>query len=591
LSDRRPVGAGSETDNLPAPCLAGKVDTSLNTWDDTVDGRGGTIPVRDEIADEIQKRLGRPRRSRPRSTIREVHLSFAWRWQALRHGRRKMDVVDPLRYPDGHSAHLSRRRVLQYGAAAAALGAIGPWNAALGATARAKRVREAGALHYPGRRVGEFTGAFPFDHIVMVMQENHSFDNYFGMLPVSGQPKADGFTFNKREEPTNWNPLGDERMYVFPQAGAIGTQESGSQSWNDTHIQMAGGAMSGFATTGPGSMGYYTEDDLPFYYSLAKTFTVANHWFCSSPCQTYSNRRFLMAATSSGVIETSTSNVTVYPKNGTIWDQLSKHHISWANYFSDAPTTALILDTEFRHPTHLRRIEQFYLDAATGHLPAVSLVDCNMGAIQGEVPSIVGKLPAPIPTFASSPDTVVKTTCESEENPEDVQLGEAFVARVVNALMSGPKWDRTLMVWFYDEHGGYYDHVPPARVHAPDAQKPDLVAGDLPGDFRITGVRIPAVVVSPYARKHDVTNVVHDHTSVTATIEKQWNLPALSRRDANAATIEDFLDLRRPTFYDPPSLAKPANASKELLEGYLHGQPPPPSPAQTTPKGGTKAKE
>ena len=77
-------------------------------------------------------------------------------------------------------------------------------------------------------------------------------------------------------------------------------QDSGSQSWNDSHLQIDGGAMDGFADDRPGSMGYYTEDDLPFYYSLAKTFTLANRWFCSAPAQTYPNRRFLMAGTASG---------------------------------------------------------------------------------------------------------------------------------------------------------------------------------------------------------------------------------------------------------------------------------------------------
>ncbi|HVT22368.1 MAG TPA: alkaline phosphatase family protein, partial [Mycobacteriales bacterium] len=116
--------------------------------------------------------------------------------------------MDRLRYPDGHTAHLSRRRVLQYGAAAAAVGAVGPWQGARASTRHAHRIREAGSVPFKGRPVGKFTGVFPFDHLVIVMQENHSFDNYLGMLPVCGQPKADGFTFNKREEPVNWNPLG-----------------------------------------------------------------------------------------------------------------------------------------------------------------------------------------------------------------------------------------------------------------------------------------------------------------------------------------------------------------------------------------------
>ena len=481
----------------------------------------------------------------------------------------------------------SRRSVLRAGlgaasaaAAASALGSVGLSAARAGAAT----VRGPGAVPYPSLPLGQFTGAFPFDHLVLVMQENHSFDNYLGMLPVSGQPKADGFTFNKAEEPINWNPIGNERMYAYHQSGAIGAQDSGSQSWDDSHLQIDGGTMEGFAGTGPGSMGYYTEDDLPFYYSLANTFTLANRWFCSVPAQTYPNRRFLMAGTASGIVSTDLDNIDIYPANGTIWDQLSTYNIPWKNYFSDAPTSAIILDTIFRHPANITSIAEFFADAAAGTLPAVSLVDCNMGAIQGEVPSVVGELPQPVPTFASTPDLMIETTCQSEENPEDVQLGEQFVASVVNAVMASPAWQRTLLVWFYDEHGGYYDHVKPPAAIAPDNIAPDISSTDQPGGYNQYGIRIPAVVVSPYSRKHDVTNVVHDHTSVLATIEQQWNLPALTYRDANARNLVDFLDTSVMTFGEPPELAAPANPLPELIQGY-QGQPVPPSPASTTPAG------
>jgi phospholipase C len=291
-----------------------------------------------------------------------------------------------------------------------------------------------------------------------------------------------------------------------------------------------------------------------------------------------------MAGTASGIVSTDIDNVTVYPPNGTIWDRLSKYGISWRNYFSDAPTTAVILDTDFKYPLNIGRIEEFYADVAAGVLPAVSLVDCNMGAIQGEIPSIVGDLPNPIPTFAATPDLIINTTCESEENPEDVQLGEAFVARVVNAVMSGPAWRRTLLVWLYDEHGGYYDHVAPPVAVAPDSTKPDIGPADQPGGYDLYGIRVPAVVVSPYARKGDVTDVLHDHTSVLATIEQQWNLPSLTFRDANAASLMDFLDTSSMSFAEPPTLATPANPIPGLLEGY-RGQPVPPAPAETTPTG------
>ena len=187
-----------------------------------------------------------------------------------------------------------------------------------------------------------------------------------------------------------------------------------------------------------------------------------------------------------------------------------------------------------------------------------------------------------MPTFAATPDLVIETTCQSEENPEDVQLGEQFVAGVVDAVLSGPAWPRTLLVWLYDEHGGYYDHVPPPAAVAPTASPPTSGRPTCPVASTCTARGVPVVVVSPYARPHAVTNVVHDHTSVLATIEQQWNLPALTSRDANAATLADFLDPTAMAFAEPPDLASPANPLPGLVQGY-GGQPVPPAPGATAP--------
>ena len=143
--------------------------------------------------------------------------------------------------------------------------------------------------------------------------------------------------------------------------------------------------------------------------------------------------------------------------------------------------------------------------------------------------------------------------------------------------MAGPAWPRTLMIWLYDEHGGYYDHVAPPRAPAPDSVAPELAAGDAAGGYNLYGPRVPAVVISPFSKPHAVTNVVHDHTSVLATIEQQWNLPALTYRDANAASLIDFLDTQTMAFLEPPTLAAPANPAPGLLKSY-QGQPAPPAP-------------
>ena len=115
-----------------------------------------------------------------------------------------------------------------------------------------------------------------------------------------------------------------------------------------------------------------------------------------------------------------------------------------------------------------------------------------------------------------------------------------------------------MLIYTYDEHGGYYDHVPPPSAIPPDSIPPQLGPRDVPGGYDIYGPRVPAVVASPYAKPHAVTDVVHDHTSVLATIEAKWNLPALTYRDANAATIMDFLDAGHAAFTTPPAIQGPS---------------------------------
>jgi phospholipase C len=202
------------------------------------------------------------------------------------------------------------------------------------------------------------------------------------------------------------------------------------------------------------------------------------------------------------------------------------------------------------NPTHLASISQFYDDAAAGRLPAFALVDPDFGGLD----VVGGLLPGqPLPQK-------LRAQGQDEENPQNIRFGEGFVSNVVQAVMGSPAWPRTLLVWLYDEHGGYYDHLPPPSAVLPDGIPPDLQPGDTPGNYGTYGVRVPAVVVSPWAKAGYVSPVVHDHTSILRFLETKWNLPALTYRDANASNLLDFLDFRRPAFADAPSLAAPADA-------------------------------
>jgi phospholipase C len=248
---------------------------------------------------------------------------------------------------------------------------------------------------------------------------------------------------------------------------------------------------------------------------------------------TYPNRRFLQAATAYGLIVTNTNTITAYPPNGTIWDRISDLGVT-CNYYTEAPTSAIILQTLVRHPFgHLASIDAFYDDCQTGNLPAVSMVDSGMG-LNSEVAKLTTN-----PTVEGLISDLQLSTFDEDEEFGDVSAGENFVGRVVDAVLLSPAWPRTLLVWCYDEHGGYYENVPPPAAIKPDSIAPALGPGDVSGAYDIYGPRVPAVVVSPYSRPGGVSNVVYDHTSILATIEAKWNLPALTYRDANAATLSD----------------------------------------------------
>ena len=417
-------------------------------------------------------------------------------------------------------------------------------------------IREPDSLPDPDRPAGTPDDTMPFDHIVVVMMENHSFDNVLGALARAGQPAADGLTFDPSGTAVNANPgvtgtPAEVRAFPFPdtaQGSAV------TQTWNATHQQIDGGRMDGFVRSASAvqPMGYFPPDVLPFAYSLARTFTVANRWFCSAPCQTVPNRRFLLAGTAYGAIATDLPTLfDGSPPNGTICDRLQAHQIAWGDYFTDLPATVVIPSIVEKYPGHLHPIERFYEDCARGTLPAVAFVDPEAG-----VGTFAGELLARLPVLGGLGVTL-ESRGGDEEAPQDMYYGEAWAHRVVEAVLGSPAWPRTLLVYTYDEHGGYYDHVPPPPAPAPDAIPPRLGPSDVPGGYDIYGPRVPAVVASPYARPNAVTDLIHDHTSVLATIEAKWNLPALTRRDANATTVMDFLDVTQAALLTPPPIAGP----------------------------------
>jgi phospholipase C len=420
-------------------------------------------------------------------------------------------------------------------------------------------LRQAGSLPFPNQSAGTVNVAMPFDHLVVVMMENHSFDNLLGALP-----HIDGLTFDATGAATNSNPgapgtPADVTAFPLPNT-AQATHVS--QSWKATHEQINDGLMNGFVQSSGATepMGYYTREVLPFAYALAETFTVANRWFCSVPGPTYPNRRFLLAGTAwGGTVTGPGTMLDPPPPRGTIFDVMSAHNINWCDYFTDVPMTALIPSIILKHANHHARIGKFFHDCQAGTLPAVSFIDPGLGVL-----SSLGKALSSLPSSVREALTLLGADFsdaapgQTEEDPQDMYWGEAWAQSVVDAILKSPSWNRTLVIYTYDEHGGYYDHVPPPAAIAPDDIAPTLAPGDPKGGYDRYGPRVPAIVLSPYSRPGGVTDVVHDHTSVLATIENKWNLPALTARDANARDVMDFLDPQNPALMQPPAIPPPS---------------------------------
>jgi phospholipase C len=363
------------------------------------------------------------------------------------------------------------------------------------------------------------------EHFVVVMMENHSFDNILGLIG-----RGDGFTLGPNGQPTAKNPDGNGNyVHAFHMPTECQTTGIGN-NWKVTHEAFDGGTCQGFVTsTSAEAMGYFTSADLPFTCGMASTFPIADRYFCSAMAQTDPNRRYLIAGTSLGLIDDSFP--PALPPNGVIFEQFNRHGITWKDYYSTLPSLGVFLPL-LEDPSlssGLAKIDQFFADAAAGTLPSFSLIEPDYGV-------------------------------QSEEDPQDVQFGDQFMGKVVNAVMASPNWPSTMLIWTYDEHGGYYDHVPPPVAVTPDEVPPVLKPGYPPGGFDRYGFRVPAGVVSPYSRKNFVSHTIYDHTSILKTVEEKWNLPALTRRDANANSLFDMIDLHsKPAFKKPPGLPTAAD--------------------------------
>jgi len=378
--------------------------------------------------------------------------------------------------------------------------------------------RASGSLPNPSLRPGTFDGSNPIQHIVVIMQENHSFDNYFGALndPRFYGSQIDGV----RPDLFNLDSSG-RRVGLYHETNLCVADPS--HSWNAVHADWDGGRLDGFVKTndqaksGARVMGFYGPEDLPFYYSLASEFAVGDRYFCSVLSQTYPNRFYLMAGTSFGHIQNDLPQSAHDFAQRTIFDELTQYGVSWRYYTDTQGYLHLFQKSFLANLEKFKKISDYEADLANGTLPQVVFLDSSFDG-------------------------------EDEHPDADVQVGEAWVAARVDSLILSSAWRTSALFLTYDENGGFYDHVVPPTACAPDAIPPTGPVGTLPGDFAHYGFRVPFVAVSPFVKHHYVSHSVYDHSSILKFIETKFNLPALTARDANADPFTDIFDYAHPIF-------------------------------------------
>lgn len=421
------------------------------------------------------------------------------------------------------------------------------------------------------------------NHIVVVMLENRSFDHMLGFLYQSsnnvsplGQP-FEGLKGNETNLDTNGKPVtvfpiqsGNPHPYLMPGAnpgeGYLNTNSElfGNQDAPNPIVPASNnGFVTNFAYTlgweskDPGAviagtqpsaiMGVYTPATLPILSKLAAGYAVCDHWYASAPTETFPNRAFVSMATSQGFVQDKSCSVYTAPS---IFTALAKKSATWSVYGYDAPPLmrGSVADIAHAPESQFGEFADFQKAAKSGSLANYVFLELQWG-----------------------------TAGNSQHPNYDVSKGEQFLHNVYYSLFGTQVWDQTLLIITYDEHGGCYDHVPPPENAIP----PDNSAGELDFDFKRFGLRVPTVLVSPLIAAGTVfrtkSATPFDHTSVLATVEARFGVPALTKRDAAAPNVGAVLTLQKLRTDDPLSgvkvpvsaVAPPLSAKPDKFEAAI----------------------
>ncbi|GAB2274697.1 Non-specific phospholipase C4 [Dionaea muscipula] len=410
---------------------------------------------------------------------------------------------------------------------------------------------------------------YPIKTVVILVQENRSFDHMLGWMK-SINPEIDGVTGKETNPLDTSNPnselikYGDSSVFVDPDPDhsiqAIYEQIFGEQWSEESAAKKLPATMQGFAQNANRTkagldetvMNGFKPALVPVYKELVSQFAICDRWFASVPASTQPNRLFVHSATSQGLTSNNTLKLIEGFPQKTIFESVYDAGYTFGIYWQYPPSTLF-----YRNLRKLKYLENFHdFD-----------LEFKRHCKEGKLPNY---------TVIEQRYFDLKILPGNDDHPShDVSVGQKFVKEVYEALRASPQWNEILFVITYDEHGGFYDHVPTPLQGVPS---PDGIVGSEPYNFKFDrlGVRVPTFFISPWI---DPGTVLHgpsgpeatsefEHSSIPATVKKLFNLKDfLTQRDAWAGTFEGLLTRETPRTDCPVTLPEPVKLrEREAIE-------------------------
>jgi phospholipase C len=421
----------------------------------------------------------------------------------------------------------------------------------------------------------------PIKHVFVLMLENRSFDHMLGATSIAGSDaETHEATETVRRPDDAANDVRDENGNITNHC-EVGTGQKRTVGKDPGHefvntlVMLCGegpshtyppypqpvdnsGFAQNFAATDSSEpctimLSYRGDDDeeesadVPVLAALAREFAVCDHWFSSMPGPTWPNRLFVHAASSAGLDDSPTPYDTfveelvdgIIFEHGSVYELLDSENIDWSVYHGDHFPQVMALSG--MDPTTIAArfhdMDDFEDDLAAGAVANYVFIEPNYG------------------------EDILENTfkCGNSQHPvDDITHGERLIKRVYEGIRNSPLWRESMLIVTYDEGGGFYDHMPPGAAVPPGDSVSDSANNYHDFDFAQLGVRVPAVVCSPWIPRNTIDHREYEHASVPSTVERMWGLPAMTNRDAHARDLKSLLSLPTPRTDAPTTLPEAA---------------------------------